>query len=341
MAVTREGKHLLRAVCAAVGVAESHIMIMFLLFGLPGANALAASRAQVKSLPGLVGAPPTPHWSGFVEVEPGTQLFYYLVKSAGVPSNDPLVWWMNGGPGASSLVGLFSENGPLLLNKSLQLTPNPYSWNKKANLLYVEFGPGVGYSFCANSSMTSGPCPQASAECSPCFASDSSVARQNALLITRLLTDKDLFPEFRGRPLFLAGESYAGVYVPTLAAELLAISASRSTATGAAAVNLQGLWVTDPCTDNAAQFGWLDLSVDFAWQKGLIDAGTYELLRDETHGCFLSRTAVGDRVRSTKTTRCKGAWRLYDMATAGIGDAVHPLPTPGICHQTLSAACLL
>ena len=92
---------------------------MFWLFGLPGANALAASRAQVKSLPGLVGAPPTPHWSGFVEVEPGTQLFYYLVESAGVPSNDPLVWWMNGGPGASSLVGLFSENGPLLLNKSL------------------------------------------------------------------------------------------------------------------------------------------------------------------------------------------------------------------------------
>jgi hypothetical protein len=50
----------------------------------------------------------------------------------------------------------------------------------------------------------------------------------------------------------------AGVYIPTLARELLR---RRS-----ASINLRGLWVTDPCTDNAAQFGWLDLGVSFAWQ---------------------------------------------------------------------------
>ena len=82
--------------------------------------------------------------------------FYYLVESEGSPSSDPLIWcgrgvqppyghgdsappaqrhacrWMNGGPGASSLVGLFAENGPLLLNEANELVPNPYSWNKMA-----------------------------------------------------------------------------------------------------------------------------------------------------------------------------------------------------------------
>ena len=64
-----------------------------------------------------------------------TSLFYYLVESAGDPQTDPLIWWMNGGPGASSFAGLFGENGPLLLNATGQLTPNPYSWNRHANVL--------------------------------------------------------------------------------------------------------------------------------------------------------------------------------------------------------------
>ena len=158
---------------------------------------------------------------------------------------------MNGGPGASSLAGLFGENGPLLLNASGQLTPNPFAWNRHANVLYVEFGPGIGFSYCANST-TAGPgspCPQASSDCSPCFTSDTLVAEQNAIFLELLLTEKALFPALAHRPLYIAGESYAGVYGPTLARRLLQRASP--------AINLRGLWVTDPCTDNAAQAGCL------------------------------------------------------------------------------------
>jgi carboxypeptidase C (cathepsin A) len=63
------------------------------------------------------GALPTKHYAGFVQTDgvSDTNLYYYLVESASSPATDPLFVWMNGGPGASSLVGLFSENGPLLL----------------------------------------------------------------------------------------------------------------------------------------------------------------------------------------------------------------------------------
>ena len=69
------------------------------------------------------GPLPTKHYSGFVEADPasGTNLFYYLVESASSPSDDPLFVWMNGGPGASSMAGLFSENGPLLLTEDNSL----------------------------------------------------------------------------------------------------------------------------------------------------------------------------------------------------------------------------
>ncbi|CAE8623297.1 unnamed protein product [Polarella glacialis] len=285
---------------------------------------LATCAERVVVLPGF-GEPPTAHFSGFVEVEPssGTHLFYYLVESQSSPKDDPLLWWMNGGPGASSLVGLLAANGPLLLNEAGRFMNNPYAWNRQANILYVEFGPGVGYSFCANSSKTTGvACLQERGDCSPCSASDSSVARQSVAAIETLLTE--VFPDMAGKPLYLTGESYAGVYAPTLAAAMFDHFQDTSI------VNLHGIWVTDPCMDNKAQFGWLDLGVDFAVRNSLISQEVYKVLTDPANGCGSGRTAVGDRIRKVGSDECRRAWRLYDLATAGTGDAVHPRQVPGL-----------
>ncbi len=152
------------------------------------------TRHAVRSLPGF-GPPPTKHHSGFVEVDPsqGTHLFYYIVESQNSPSTDPMIMWMNGGPGASSLIGLFAEIGPLILNEKNALVTNPYAWNRNANLLFIEFGPGIGYSYCANSSSRTydatdylksiNGCQQSDPMCSPCSASDSSVAAQNLVVL--------------------------------------------------------------------------------------------------------------------------------------------------------------
>jgi vitellogenic carboxypeptidase-like protein len=44
-------------------------------------------------------------------------LFYWHFRNASVP-DAPLVLWINGGPGASSMFGLFLENGPIRVSRN-------------------------------------------------------------------------------------------------------------------------------------------------------------------------------------------------------------------------------
>jgi carboxypeptidase C (cathepsin A) len=71
-------------------------------------------------------------------------LFYWLFKNTATP-NLPLVLWLNGGPGAASMFGLFLENGPLRVNKTgpsdddylIFMNPDG-SWVELTNMIYLD-----------------------------------------------------------------------------------------------------------------------------------------------------------------------------------------------------------
>jgi cathepsin A (carboxypeptidase C) len=89
-------------------------------------------------------------YSGYINVNAtnGRNLFYWFVESQNDPKNDPVVLWMNGGPGCSSLDGFLTEHGPFLVEPDGKtLAKNPYSWNNNANVIYVESPAGVGFSY--------------------------------------------------------------------------------------------------------------------------------------------------------------------------------------------------
>lgn len=73
---------------------------------------------------------------------------YWFFESRNAPSTDPVTLWMTGGPGCSSEVALFGENGPCSVNAAGNATiHNPYSWNAKSNLLYIDQPTGTGFSY--------------------------------------------------------------------------------------------------------------------------------------------------------------------------------------------------
>lgn len=75
---------------------------------------LAAPTADsVTSLPDY-GVPPTPQWSGFLNATGGTFQHYWFAQSSLVDHQDaPVVLWLNGGPGSTSILGMLQEHGPL------------------------------------------------------------------------------------------------------------------------------------------------------------------------------------------------------------------------------------
>ncbi len=82
-------------------------------------------------------------YSGYFGVDSGVDknYFYWLFESRATPASDPLVMWLNGGPGCSSELGLLTENGPCTVNaEGTDTINNPYSWNNNAVSHFHVFG---------------------------------------------------------------------------------------------------------------------------------------------------------------------------------------------------------
>eukprot|EP00941_MAST-03F_sp_MAST-3F-sp1_P005817 g5817.t1 len=108
--------------------------------------AFARPSDLVSSLPGYDKPLPVEIYSGFLNAtaaDPaaGVQLHYMFYKNA--DPNAPVVLWLNGGPGSSSLLGAWQEWGPLLINKEGEFSENPYAWTHRVNVIALESPAGT------------------------------------------------------------------------------------------------------------------------------------------------------------------------------------------------------
>lgn len=78
-------------------------------------------------------------FSGYVDTAENQHIFFWFFEARNVdPSEAPLTVWINGGPGSSSMIGLFQENGPCSVDIDGNVLNNPYSWSNASNMLYID-----------------------------------------------------------------------------------------------------------------------------------------------------------------------------------------------------------
>lgn len=155
--------------------------------------------AKVKPFVGNVRS-----YAGYLTVDKrfhSNLFFWYFPCERPDALKRPVLLWLQGGPGSSSLFATFYENGPYkFVNGKIHKDEN--SWSKQFNIIYIDNPVGSGFSFTT---------PQG-------YAKNQTVIGQH--LYEALKQFFHLFPELRGNDFYLTGESYAGKYIPSIAYEI-------------------------------------------------------------------------------------------------------------------------
>ncbi|KAI1905693.1 hypothetical protein LOZ53_003248 [Ophidiomyces ophidiicola] len=171
--------------------------------------------------------PGVKQYSGYLDdKETDKHLFYWFFESRNDPKNDPVVLWLNGGPGCSSLTGLFLELGPASIDKNLKVVHNPYSWNSNASVIFLDQPVNVGFSYSDNA------------------VSDTIAAGKDVYALLTLFFKQ--FPQYAKQDFHIAGESYAGHYIPVFASEILSHKKRN--------INLQSVLIGNGLTDPLTQY---------------------------------------------------------------------------------------
>lgn len=138
------------------------------------------------------------------------------------PEKAPVLVWLQGGPGGSSLFGLFTENGPFIVLENMEVMIRTTSWSLTHNLVYFDNPVGTGivehvkslnqkytiYKYCwiilifcfSGFSFTDSD--------EGYVRNEDQVAHDLYSAVTQFLT---LFPNLANKEFYVSGESYAGV----------------------------------------------------------------------------------------------------------------------------------
>jgi cathepsin A (carboxypeptidase C) len=228
--------------------------------------------------------------SGILDLGNGDDMFYWLFNSRQDPSTDPLVIWLTGGPGCSSELALFYENGPYTINDDLSLSRNEFSWNSKANLLYIDQPVGTGFSHARD---------------------PTHYARNEKMVATNfyqfLLKYLAKYPTLSGRDLYITGESYAGHYIPAIADYIVR--------NPDASLNLKGVAIGNGWVDPYLQY---PAYAEFAYENKLVGKLAYNVLKGAYKLCQgLIKTGVWpialEGCQLTTTSMILTGFNVYDV----------------------------
>lgn len=224
-------------------------------------------RDKIIALPGF-GVLNNEQFSGYLPIsslknkhhENAGQLFYWLATNTSRDKQAPLLLWLNGGPGAASLYGLFMENGPFHINNEGKPALRTFSWSKLTHYLMIDQPAGVGFSYGTKDS----------------YQDENEAIDQ---LFNALMHFYHRYPRLGRKPLYLAGESYAGKYIPKLAQRIIDYNKHNASDH----IRLEGLMLGDAWVNPKLQ---QKANIQYAYTHGLIDHNAQKSVKELYEQCI-------------------------------------------------------
>ncbi|TVU33666.1 hypothetical protein EJB05_25498 [Eragrostis curvula] len=229
------------------------------------------------TLPGLPkGVSDLGHHAGYFRL-PHThdaRMFYFFFESRG-KKDDPVVIWLTGGPGCSSELAVFYENGPFTIADNMSLVWNQFGWDTISNIIFVDQPTGTGFS----------------------YSSDDRDTRHDETGVSNDLYDfLQVFfqkhPEFAKNDFYITGESYAGHYIPAFASRVH----QGNKASEGIHINLKGFAIGNGLTDPEIQY---KAYTDYALEMNLIEKSDYERINNFIPPCEFAIKMCGTNGKSS------------------------------------------
>eukprot|EP00755_Sulcionema_specki_P006334 Sspe_Gene.35172::Locus_17055_Transcript_1_1_Confidence_1.000_Length_1640::g.35172::m.35172/K09645/CPVL; vitellogenic carboxypeptidase-like protein len=172
-----------------------------------------------------------PSYAGYAttDIAKKNNMFWWYFPSQDGNASAPLLIWLQGGPGGSSLFGLLSEMGPLMCTSPTEVAERPVTWNDKYAMLFIDNPVGAGFSY-----------TEADGYCE----NEDQVAENLYALLEQFYS---IFTELQHVPLYITGESYGGHYVPAISYKIH--MANNAPNPPSIRIPLKGLAIGD---------GWID-----------------------------------------------------------------------------------
>ncbi|KAJ0682871.1 putative sinapoylglucose--sinapoylglucose O-sinapoyltransferase [Helianthus annuus] len=279
------------------------LLLLVLLTSQSHSTTPSNPKSIVKSLPGYPGQLPFKLETGYVGIgeKEEAQFFYYFVESERNPDEDPLIFYLTGGPGCSAVITFFYQIGPLSFNfenapENITLTTNPNSWTKMANVIFVDMPAGAGFSYATTKEAS--------------ISSDSIVVKQANDFLRKFLIDH---PRFLKNPLYITGISYMGIVTPIITLEVY----NANERGDQPALNIQGYILCSPLTDKFMDF---NSRVEYAHRMALISDDIYKSATENCRGNYVNTD-------DTTNSICVNSLERYKECTSNINmeDILEPL----------------
>ncbi|KAF4126857.1 cathepsin A (carboxypeptidase C), partial [Geosmithia morbida] len=205
--------------------------------------------------PSELGVDTVKQYSGYLDNdEQDKHLFYWFFESRNDPETDPVVLWLNGGPGCSSL-----ELGPARISEDGEVVANPFSWNSNASVIFVDQPVNVGFSYSKSNDTGS-----------------SLAAAYDLYALLELFFHE--FPQYAEQDFHIAGESYAGHYVPETGYTVISQPGTS--------INLRSILVGNGLTDPYIQYAYYEpMACGEGGYDAVLDARTCSSMRSALPSC--------------------------------------------------------